>query len=269
MKADIIRAIARTINRPDRGLGPGSKERKQTLIDICERFALDADVTLNKPLLARVVAERAGLGGRWTADCWSSGQTITTMGLEVIHEAASRLRSRERPSRQLPRARPVRRRPRQAAREKSRSKFFRRTWMRVMTAEDIGPPAKLRHGALVVQIDLDVRHERTAGHQRILRAVARAYESQGYELAIGNFDLLATRGRSAVLVEAKTITPTTERMQVRAAIGQLLVYPVDDAALRTLLRGKRVRRVLATNRRLSSASRAVLNRFHIVSSVVT
>lgn len=153
------------------------------------------------------------------------------------------------------------------ARGRPRQRPRRRSWVRVTSPEDIRPPTWRRRGAIDVHVDLDVRQERTVEHQRVLKAVAREYRDKGFDLKYGNFDLLATRGRIAYLVEAKSITQRTERMRVRAAVGQLFVYSIDDAA--ELLRGKRVRLVMATNRNLGRASREILRKFRIALRVVT
>lgn len=68
-------------------LGPGSKEKKSVLVGLASSLGVAVDASLPKP---RYAAEIAGaLGGAWTGDCWSTGNTITLRGLNLLLETSS------------------------------------------------------------------------------------------------------------------------------------------------------------------------------------
>lgn len=67
-------------------LGPGSKERKSVLVNLASGIGLVVDVRESKQQIAKLIANK--LGGTWTADCESVGQTITLKGLNNLLELA-------------------------------------------------------------------------------------------------------------------------------------------------------------------------------------
>ncbi|MBI3522510.1 MAG: hypothetical protein HY071_05335 [Chloroflexi bacterium] len=127
---------------------------------------------------------------------------------------------------------------------------------RIRRSGDIADHASA-HGTRTANIDLDVLSERTAEHQRVVRACAEEFIAQGCEVHEGNFDLLALCGdEDSVLIEAKTITTLSERTQLKMAVGQLFSYEVDDAA--ALIGGRHVRKMVALNAQLSARGIRVL-----------
>ena len=68
-------------------LGPGSKERKSVLVNLASGIGLVVDVRESKQQIAKSIAIK--LGGTWTADCESVGQTITLRGLNNLLKLAS------------------------------------------------------------------------------------------------------------------------------------------------------------------------------------
>ena len=73
-------------------LGPGSKERKSVLVNLAQGLGISVDTSLPKPQLGNAIAD--ALGVSWGQDCWSTGQTITLVGLnQLLRGAETRLAS--------------------------------------------------------------------------------------------------------------------------------------------------------------------------------
>ena len=81
----VTRISALTRSGPE-SLGPGSKERKSTLVNLARGLHLLVDQNLTKPEYCATLARQ--LDVEWTTACWSSGHTITLMGLNRLLEGA-------------------------------------------------------------------------------------------------------------------------------------------------------------------------------------
>lgn len=81
-----------------------------------------------------------------------------------------------------------------------------------------------------VSIDLaeaiHIRQRRLAEHQEIVRLLAELNARYGFKLFEGKFDCLATKDKTALLYEVKTILPTAsdEEKQTVKGVGQLKYY---------------------------------------------
>lgn len=84
-KLEAVVRISQLTNSGPEVLGPGSKERKSVLVNLARGLALPVDTSLSKPELGAEIA--TGLGVEWTPDCWSAGQTITLVGLNLLLHA--------------------------------------------------------------------------------------------------------------------------------------------------------------------------------------
>lgn len=84
-KQEILSETLALIGAPDMENGPGSKEPKGYLIAIVDRFTLGINTRLPKPQLAEAIARAAGVG--WDTACWSSGSTVTHLGLTRMRVA--------------------------------------------------------------------------------------------------------------------------------------------------------------------------------------
>jgi len=86
-----LEAVIRISSLTDSGpqeLGPGSKERKSVLINLARGLGLEVDERASKPELGEQIARQ--MGAVWDATCWSTGQTITLVGLNRLLEGAWR-----------------------------------------------------------------------------------------------------------------------------------------------------------------------------------
>lgn len=81
-KTEAVRRMSLISGGPDWGLGPGSKERKQSLRDLSDSLSLDVDYKLSKPKYAEAMAQQ--LGVPWDRNCWSTGSSITLEGLNRL-----------------------------------------------------------------------------------------------------------------------------------------------------------------------------------------
>lgn len=94
-KQDLIYDIADAAGCPRRRLGPGSKEPKQSLVDVVEALHLPIETKQSKPRIAEAIA-RAG-GEEWDETCdsrWTpsgGGSTVTREGLARVLTAVRRL----------------------------------------------------------------------------------------------------------------------------------------------------------------------------------
>lgn len=85
-----LEAVGRISNLTGSGpedLGPGSKERKRVLVNLAHGLGLNLDVDeLTKQQLGKQILD--SLGGKWSAECESTGQTVTLVGLNRILQCA-------------------------------------------------------------------------------------------------------------------------------------------------------------------------------------
>lgn len=87
-KLEAVTRLGRLCGIREQSLGPGSKERKSVLIDLATALRLEVDADLPKPQLGAQLAGR--LGTTWDARCWSTGSTVTLLGLNRLLLAAER-----------------------------------------------------------------------------------------------------------------------------------------------------------------------------------
>lgn len=81
-KLEAVNRISALVRGGPEELGPGSKERKRVLEKVVDFLDLPVDKSRNKIELGRSVVE--ALGGTWTASCYSTGYTITLVGLDLV-----------------------------------------------------------------------------------------------------------------------------------------------------------------------------------------
>ena len=97
-KLEAVIRISNLTNSGPQELGPGSKERKSVLINLARGLGLEVNERASKPELGEQIARQ--VGAVWDASCWSTGQTITLVGLNRLLEAAwRRLRKATEPAR--------------------------------------------------------------------------------------------------------------------------------------------------------------------------
>ncbi|MHA7125580.1 hypothetical protein ACRTEC_04230 [Janibacter indicus] len=80
-----IEAVNRISNLTGSGperLGPGSKEQKSVLINLARNLAPHVDTQLSKTKLGAALAEE--FGAPWSAECESTGETISLVGLNTL-----------------------------------------------------------------------------------------------------------------------------------------------------------------------------------------
>ena len=88
-KIEAITRIARLTGAPQEHLGPGSKEHKTLLVNLADNLLGDAALDRgSKTRLARDIAME--LGVTWTDTCYSTGETISLEGLNIILAGAER-----------------------------------------------------------------------------------------------------------------------------------------------------------------------------------
>ena len=88
-KIEAVTRIARLTNSPAEWLGPGSKEHKSVLANLADRLLPDADLDRSsKTRLGRDIADK--LDVTWTDRCYSTGETISLEGLNLILAGAER-----------------------------------------------------------------------------------------------------------------------------------------------------------------------------------
>lgn len=81
-KKEAVARLYAVTGRPAEPLGPGSKEKKSSLTTVADRLDLAVDLTAPKDILARQLVE--ALGGQWSAQYSSTGQTVTLAGLNTL-----------------------------------------------------------------------------------------------------------------------------------------------------------------------------------------
>ncbi|MGI3783218.1 MAG: hypothetical protein ACRYG2_20835 [Janthinobacterium lividum] len=88
-KIEAVTRIARLTDAPEEWLGPGSKEHKSVLTNLADRVLPDAELDRSsKTRLARDIARV--LDVTWTDSCYSTGETISLEGLNLILAGAER-----------------------------------------------------------------------------------------------------------------------------------------------------------------------------------
>ena len=90
-----LEAVARISNLTNSGpeiLGPGSKEHKSVFLNLANGLGIKHDLALTKQGLGKLILET--LGGTWTVDFESVGQTITLKGLNELLRRATRFLER-------------------------------------------------------------------------------------------------------------------------------------------------------------------------------
>lgn len=76
--------------------------------------------------------------------------------------------------------------------------------------------------------------ERSRAHEEALGVLVEHLTAEGFTCNYTEHsDLLAVRGETIILVEAKTITPASALSQIRSAVGQLFEYEFYDVEKRT------------------------------------
>jgi hypothetical protein len=85
-KLEAVSRLGRLNGAGPETLGPGSKERKSVLVNLGRALGLTLDERLSKPELGAALAE--ALGTTWDASCWSTGSTLTLVGLNRLLLAA-------------------------------------------------------------------------------------------------------------------------------------------------------------------------------------
>ena len=92
-KLEAVNRISALVDGPAEKLGPGSKEGKSFLLSVASALDVDEGTERRtKPELAGALVEQ--LGGRWTDHCWSTGSTITLVGLNTLLKALEGRRAR-------------------------------------------------------------------------------------------------------------------------------------------------------------------------------
>ncbi len=87
-KLEVVNRMSALTSSGPQDLGPGSKERKSVLTNLAAGLHLGSSPQLSKTRLGHDIAER--LDAPWDGTCWSSGETITLDGLNVLLAAAQR-----------------------------------------------------------------------------------------------------------------------------------------------------------------------------------
>jgi hypothetical protein len=91
-KIEAVNRISELTGSGPEALGPGSKERKSVLINLAINLAPNVDVGLSKTRLGSALAFE--FGAPWTAECESTGETISLLGLNTLLAGAERLLGR-------------------------------------------------------------------------------------------------------------------------------------------------------------------------------
>jgi hypothetical protein len=93
-KLEAVTRISALTGSPPETLGPGSKERRSALANLADGLELSVDPQANKPELGAQIC--ADLGVSWDDSCWSTGHTITLVGLNRLLKGAERRLARRR-----------------------------------------------------------------------------------------------------------------------------------------------------------------------------
>ncbi|QCW51016.1 DNA cytosine methyltransferase [Nocardioides dongxiaopingii] len=88
-KIEAVTRIARLTSAPPEWLGPGSKEHKSVLLNLADALLPEARLDRSsKTRLGRSIAEALDVG--WNDTCYSTGETISLIGLNTILAGAER-----------------------------------------------------------------------------------------------------------------------------------------------------------------------------------
>ncbi len=88
-KIEAVTRIAGLTGAPAESLGPGSKERKSVLVNLADNLLPQARLDRSsKTRLARDLAHELGM--TWTDTCYSTGETVSLEGLNVVLAGAER-----------------------------------------------------------------------------------------------------------------------------------------------------------------------------------
>ena len=86
-KEDLIADISSMLGVSAPKVSTGSTEPKELFILVNDLLGLAIPTNLQKPDMAQQIVELSG--GTWTANCESSGGTVTNLGLEKVRDAVS------------------------------------------------------------------------------------------------------------------------------------------------------------------------------------
>jgi len=207
-KQEVYDEIRMVLRLPKEPLGPGKKEHKETLVQAASRIGITLPQRLNKHQLGAQIAAAAGLP--WGGSCRSTGQTITTKGLQRVLDA---LRGQRR-SRGLRAGRPSRR---------GGGTGFGRPYIHRTGGIDRDAAAQ------IARLNPDALDRATRAHQDLLAAVAVILDARGIkQLSPRNgepqYDLGWVAGHARVVLEAKSTTERNRVHQERLGVGQVLEY---------------------------------------------
>jgi hypothetical protein len=87
-KLEAVTRISALTHSPPENLGPGSKEKRSVLANLAAGLGIDAPPKATKIDLGAKLAE--SLHVTWGPECWSTGQTITLIGLNRLLKGAAR-----------------------------------------------------------------------------------------------------------------------------------------------------------------------------------
>lgn len=90
-KAEVVTEIATESELADPGLGVGSSVSSRFFGELAIRWAVPAAASM--PDIAQAIVEKSG--GQWDRTCFSTGSTVTLVGLERLLAAVRRLRAAE------------------------------------------------------------------------------------------------------------------------------------------------------------------------------
>jgi hypothetical protein len=86
-KEDLIQEISMMLGMPSPKVSTGSTEPKELFVLINDLLGLAIPGNLQKPDMAQQIVELSG--GTWSAECESTGGTVTHLGLERVRDAVS------------------------------------------------------------------------------------------------------------------------------------------------------------------------------------
>lgn len=87
-KAEAVARMYLLAGRPPEPLGPGSKEKKSAFVALGAALGIDLEQVAGKTECGRMIADRVGTA--WDASCFSSGDTVTSVGISRLVDGAVR-----------------------------------------------------------------------------------------------------------------------------------------------------------------------------------
>ncbi len=87
-KIEAVNRISALTNSGPEWLGPGSKEHKRVLVNLANSLAPELDTRLSKTKLGAALAN--AFDAPWSAECESTGETISLVGLNTLLAGAER-----------------------------------------------------------------------------------------------------------------------------------------------------------------------------------